>query len=255
MAMLEIEGAMCSFGGLLAVDHCSFEVEEGSITGLIGPNGAGKSTVFNLITGMIPLQGGRINFEGRRLDGIPPHSIARQGIARTFQIPAEFGRMTVLENLAVVPADQSGEAMLSALFNIGWVNRQEAAIRATAHEMLTALNLDHLADELASNLSTGQKKLLELGRALMSEPRLVLLDEPAAGVNPTLMRDITAQIESLRSERNITFVIVEHDVPLIMEMCDQVIVLAEGKVIASGDPDTVRQDERVLEAYLGGIEG
>ncbi len=252
--MLEVEDAMCSFGGIVAVDHCSFEVEEGSITGLIGPNGAGKSTVFNLITGMIPLQGGRINFEGRRLDGIPPHSIARQGIARTFQIPAEFGRMTVLENLAVVPAEQSGEAMLSALFNIGWVNRQEAAIRATAHEMLTALNLDYLADELASNLSTGQKKLLELGRALMSEPRLVLLDEPAAGVNPTLMRDITAQIENLRSERNITFVIVEHDVPLIMEMCDQVIVLAEGKVIASGDPDTVRQDERVLEAYLGGVE-
>ncbi len=254
MSMLELEDVMCSFGGLVAVDHCSFEIEEGSITGLIGPNGAGKSTIFNLITGMVPLQAGRINFEGRRLDGIPPHSVARQGIARTFQIPAELGRMTVLENLAVVPADQYGEAMLSALFSVGWVNRQEAKIRETAHQMLQALNLDHLADELAANLSTGQKKLLELGRALMSEPRLVLLDEPAAGVNPTLMRGIAARIETLRSDQNITFVIVEHDVPLIMEMCDRVIVLAEGKVIASGDPDTVRHDERVLDAYLGGIE-
>ena len=165
--MLELEDVMCSFGGLVAVDHCSFEIEEGSITGLIGPNGAGKSTIFNLITGMVPLQGGRINFEGRRLDGIPPHSVARQGIARTFQIPAELGRMTVLENLAVVPADQSGEAMLSALFSVGWVNRQEAKIREMAHQMLQALNLDHLAEELAANLSPGQKKLLELGGALM----------------------------------------------------------------------------------------
>ena len=251
---MKVEDAVCAFGGLRAVDNCSFEVEAGTITGLIGPNGAGKSTMFNLITDMVPLQSGRIFFDGRRLDGIPPHSVARRGVARTFQIPGELGRMTALENLALVPEGQLGEAMFTSLFAPMVVRRQEERIRAQAREVLKLLLLDHLEDELAANLSTGQKKLLEIGRALMASPKLVLLDEPAAGVNPTLMRTIAQTIRDLRDEQGITWVIVEHDVPLIMEMCDSVIVMAEGKVIAHGTPEEVRSDARVLEAYLGGIE-
>ncbi len=250
---MKVEDAVCAFGGLRAVDNCSFEVEAGTITGLIGPNGAGKSTMFNLITDMVPLQSGRIFFDGRRLDGIPPHSVARRGVARTFQIPGELGRMTVLENLALVPEGQLGEAMFTSLFAPMVVRRQEERIRAQVREVLKLLLLDHLENELAANLSTGQKKLLEIGRALMASPKLVLLDEPAAGVNPTLMRTIAQTIRDLRDEQGITWVIVEHDVPLIMEMCDSVIVMAEGKVIAHGTPEEVRSDARVLEAYLGGI--
>ncbi len=245
---------MCAFGGLRAVDNCSFEVEGGTITGLIGPNGAGKSTIFNLITDMVPLQSGRIFFDGRRLDGIPPHSVARRGVARTFQIPGELGRMTVLENLALVPEGQLGEAMFTSLFAPGVVRRQEERIREQAREVLGLLQLTHLEDELAANLSTGQKKLLEIGRALMASPKLVLLDEPAAGVNPTLMREIADTIRKLRDDSGITWVIVEHDVPLIMDLSDRVIVMAEGKVIADGTPDEVRSDKRVLDAYLGGVE-
>ena len=245
---------MCAFGGLRAVDNCSFEVEGGTITGLIGPNGAGKSTMFNLITDMVPLQSGQIFFDGRRLDGIPPHSVARRGVARTFQIPGELGRMTVLENLALVPEGQLGEAMFTSLFAPGVVRRQEERVREQAREVLGLLQLTHLEDELAANLSTGQKKLLEIGRALMASPKLVLLDEPAAGVNPTLMREIADTIRKLRDDRGITWVIVEHDVPLIMDLSDRVIVMAEGKVIADGTPDEVRSDKRVLDAYLGGVE-
>ena len=252
--ILKVENAVCAFGGLRAVDDCSFDVEAGTITGLIGPNGAGKSTMFNLITDMVQLQSGRIFFDGHRLDGIPPHSVARRGVARTFQIPGELGRMTVLENLALVPEGQLGEAMFTSLFAPMVVRRQEAEIREQARGVLELLELTHLEEELAANLSTGQKKLLEIGRALMASPKLVLLDEPAAGVNPTLMRNIAQTIRDLRDERGITWVIVEHDVPLIMEMCDQVIVMAEGRVIANGTPDAVRSDARVLEAYLGGIE-
>ena len=210
--------------------------------------------MFNLITDMVQLQSGRIFFDGHRLDGIPPHSVARRGVARTFQIPGELGRMTVLENLALVPEGQLGEAMFTSLFAPMVVRRQEAEIREQARGVLELLELTHLEEELAANLSTGQKKLLEIGRALMASPKLVLLDEPAAGVNPTLMRNIAQTIRDLRDERGITWVIVEHDVPLIMEMCDQVIVMAEGRVIANGTPDAVRSDARVLDAYLGGIE-
>ena len=210
--------------------------------------------MFNLITDMAAMDSGRIIFDGHRLDGIPPHSVARRGVARTFQIPGELGRMTVLENLALVPEGQIGEAMFMSLFAPMVVRRQEERIRRHVREVLKLLLLDHLENELAANLSTGQKKLLEIGRALMASPKLVLLDEPMAGVNPALMRNITQTIRDLREERDITWVIVEHDVPLIMELCDRVIVMAEGRVIANGTPDVIRSDERVLEAYLGGIE-
>lgn len=252
--ILKVEDAVCAFGGIRAVDNCSFEVEVGTITGLIGPNGAGKSTMFNLITDMVPLQSGRIYFDGRRLDGIPPHSVARRGVARTFQIPGELGRMTVLENLALVPEGQLGEAMFTSLFAPRVVRRQEERIREQARAVLGLLQLTHLENELAANLSTGQKKLLEIGRALMASPKLVLLDEPAAGVNPTLMREIAETIRKLRDDRGITWVIVEHDVPLIMDLSDRVIVMAEGKVISEGTPEEVRSDKRVLDAYLGGVD-
>ena len=252
--ILKVENAVCAFGGLRAVDDCSFEVASGTITGLIGPNGAGKSTMFNLITDMVQLQSGRIYFDGRRIDGIPPHSVAKRGVARTFQIPGELGRMTALENLALVPEGQIGEAMFTSLFAPMLVRRQEASIREQARGVLKLLMLDHLEDELAENLSTGQKKLLEIGRALMATPKLVLLDEPAAGVNPSLMRSIQQTIRELRDTRGITWIIIEHDLPLIMELCDQVIVMAEGRVLAHGPPEQVRSDERVLDAYLGGVE-
>ena len=210
--------------------------------------------MFNLITDMVPMQSGRILFDGRRLDGIPPHSVARRGVARTFQIPGELGRLTALENLALVPEGQLGETMFTSIFAPGIVKRQEEQIRAQAREVLNLLQLSHLEDELAANLSTGQKKLLEIGRALMASPKLVLLDEPAAGVNPTLMRNIAQTIRRLRDDQGITWIIVEHDVPLIMEMSDRVIVMAEGKIIADGTPEQVRSDKRVLDAYLGGVE-
>jgi len=249
--LIKIEQLSKSFGGLHAVNNCSFSLEEGRITGLIGPNGAGKTTVFNMIAGFIKPTSGRILFHGEDITGFSPERLFHLGIVRTFQIPHEFGRMTVLENLMLVPPGQEGENLFNAW--LGWrkVRRREREVLRKAEEVLAFLELSHLGNELAANLSGGQKKLLELGRTMMTDAKLVLLDEPAAGVNRTLMSKLARMIQQLHEERGYTFCIIEHDMDLIAELCDPIIVLAEGTVLTEGSMEAIRRDERVLEAYLG----
>jgi branched-chain amino acid transport system ATP-binding protein len=253
--LLEVRGLSKDFGGLRAVNACSFAVAEGCITGLIGPNGAGKSTVFGLISGFLRPDAGRVYLAGEDITGLAPHQVFRRGLCRTFQIPREHASLTVLENLMLVPPDQLGERFWNPLFRPGAVRRQERAIRELALEVLEFLTLSPVRDEYAGNLSGGQKKLLELARTLMAAPRIVLLDEPAAGVNPSLMARIREKIVQLNRERGITFLLIEHDIPLVMGLCDPVIVMNQGTKLAAGPPDSVRSDPRVLEAYLGGRHG
>lgn len=249
--IIEIRDVVKDFGGIRAVNHCSFQVQSGTITGLIGPNGAGKTTLFNLITGFLPCTSGQILFEGKRVDRLPPHQIVHLGIVRTFQIPRELKRMTVLENLMLVPSHQVGERIWSPWFLPWKVSRQEREIEAQALDVLRFVNLFDLKDEYAGNLSTGQKKLLELARTLMAKPRLVLLDEPGAGVNPTLMKELVENIRRACFERGLTFLLIEHDMDLVMQLCNPIIVMGNGEYIMEGTPEEVQQDKRVLEAYLG----
>ena len=250
--MLTVDSISKSFGGLTAVNSCSFTIESQSITGLIGPNGAGKTTIFNVIAGAMIPDGGRVQFQGMDITGQPAHTLFHLGIMRTFQIPQEFFAMTVLENLMVVPAKQSGENLFYALLSPGNVAAREKEVRERAIDVLDFLRLTHVIDELAGNLSGGQKKLLELGRAMMADPDIVLLDEPGAGVNPTLLGELAEMIERLNKERHYTFCIIEHNMDMIARLCDPVIVMVEGGVLMQGDMDTVRADPRVLDAYLGG---
>lgn len=250
--MLEVKNLKKSFGGLYAVCDLSFSIKSERITGLIGPNGAGKTTIFNLITGFLKPDSGEIIFEGKRIDGLPPHQIFRKGICRTFQIPREFKNMTVLENLMVVPSSQLGERLWNSWLKIKEVRRQELLIREKAIEVLKFLELEGLKDEYAKNLSGGQKKLLELGRVLMADPKLILLDEPGAGVNRVLLKQLAETIKRLCFEKGITFLIIEHDMDLITYLCNPVIVITEGKRLAEGTPEEIKKDRRVLEAYLGG---
>jgi branched-chain amino acid transport system ATP-binding protein len=250
--LLQVDGVTKAFGGLKAVNDCSLEVPEGSITGLIGPNGAGKTTLFNIITGFIKPDAGRIYFCDGRIDGLEPHNVFKRGLVRTFQIPRELKSMTVLENLMIVPPNQDGEKLWYTWF-IPWrVGKQEDAILEKAYHVLDFVSLSHLRDEYAANLSGGQKKLLELARVLMCDPRMILLDEPAAGVNRTLMRRLVEDIERLRRELGITFFVIEHDMDIVTQLCDTLIVMSEGTKLAEGLPEEVKADERVLEAYLGG---
>ena len=250
--MLTVERLTKRFGGIRAVEECSFEIAKGTITGLIGPNGAGKTTTFNMIAGAMRPTSGRVLFEGRDITGLPPHELYRLGILRTFQIPKEFGRLTVLENLMAAAPDQPGEGIFLNWLRPGRVRAREDEVLARAEESLAFLGLSHVRDELAGNLSGGQKKLVELGRTMMTDARLVLLDEPGAGVNPTLMRRIMEMILRLKLERGYTFCIIEHDMDLIAELCNPVVVLAAGRVLTVGTMAEVRADERVIDAYFGG---
>ena len=250
--MLEAKGLVRAFGRFNAVDGVDLEVAPGTITGLIGPNGAGKSTLFNLIAGALPPTAGAIRFDGADITGLPPNRIFTRGLARTFQIPRPFPRMTVLENAMLVPLRQSGERFWSNWLAGRRVAREERAIRARAAEALSFCGLGQKHDELAGNLSGGQQKLLELARVMMIDPKLILLDEPAAGVTPALMETLVEKIVAL-NRRGITFLIIEHNMDLVMRICHPVIVMMHGRVIARGSPDDVRKDPRVLDAYLGEV--
>jgi branched-chain amino acid transport system ATP-binding protein len=250
--MLEVKNIQKSFGGLRAVDDCSLMVNEGSITGLIGPNGAGKTTLFNLITGFFKPDRGEIIFEGERIEGLSPDKIFHKKVFRTFQITREFDRMTVLENLMIIPAFQVGERIWNTWLRPGKVKRQEIDFKDKALDVLEFVELIDLKNEYAGTLSGGQKKLLELAKSMMAQPRMVLLDEPGAGVNPTLMKKLVGNIRKLCKEKGMTFFLIEHDMDLVMSLCDPVIVMSEGKKLAEGKPADIKKDKSVLEAYLGG---
>jgi branched-chain amino acid transport system ATP-binding protein len=250
--MLEIRSVHKSFGGLKAVSDCSMLVNEGSITGLIGPNGAGKTTLFNLITGFYKPDNGEIHFQGERIEGLPPDRIFHKKVFRTFQVTREFEQMTVLENLMIIPSQQIGERVWNTWICPKRVKMQEHELAQKADEVLEFVELKKLKDEYAGNLSGGQKKLLELAKSMMADPKLVLLDEPGAGVNPTLMRKLVSHIRKLCEQKGITFFLIEHDMDLVMNLCNPVIVMSEGKKLAEGHPEEIKKDECVLEAYLGG---
>jgi branched-chain amino acid transport system ATP-binding protein len=252
VAMLEVQDLVKTFGGLIVLNRCSFQVRRGTITGLIGPNGAGKTTLFNVLTGFIKPDSGRVRFNGQDITGLAPHRIFHQRICRTFQIPREFRDMTVLENLMLIPPGQFGEQLRYPWLRPTVVRQQEAQIRDKALEVLTAVRLLGLREEYARNLSGGQKKLLELARTMMAEPELLLLDEPGAGVNPTLMDELAEYIVQLARDRGVTILLIEHDMDLVRRLCDPVIVLSEGRLLVEGAFEMVAKDPRVLEAYLGG---
>jgi branched-chain amino acid transport system ATP-binding protein len=249
---LRVENLRKEFGGITAVDGASFAVEKGSLTGLIGPNGAGKSTTFNCIAGVHEPTAGKVYFQGQDITGYSPHQVANRGLMRTFQIAREMEDMTVLENMMLAPRGQTGESLTYSVMPglRGRVVEQETDLRERAWETLELFEIDHLAGEYAGNLSGGQRKLLEMARVLMADPEMVLLDEPLAGVNPTLERKLLDRIHSLREE-GLTFLLVEHDMDVIMENCEHVIVMHQGTVLAEGEADDIRNDDRVIDAYLG----
>ncbi len=249
--MITVEGVSKYFGGVHAVENCTLEIARGSITGLIGPNGAGKTTLFNIIAGLFPPTHGRITLDGEDVTGLTPHELFHKGLVRTFQIAHEFSTMTVLENLMMVPDRQHGETLMNAWIAREKVRAQERQIREKAEEVLAFLKIEHLNYERAGNLSGGQKKLLELGRTMMVDAKVVLLDEVGAGVNRTLLAEIGDAIIKLNKERGYTFCMIEHDMDFISRLCDPVIVMAEGSVLAQGTATEVRADETVIEAYLG----
>lgn len=249
--MITVENLTKKFGGFTAVNNASLTIEKGSITGLVGPNGAGKTTLFNVIAGVHAPSGGRVTLDGEDITGLPPHALFHKGLLRTFQIAHEFGTMSVRENLMMVPGGQSGESLMDVWLKPAKIRAEEEALRAKANDVIEFLEISHVADELAGNLSGGQKKLLELGRTMMVDAKIVFLDEVGAGVNRTLLNTIGDAIIRLNKERGYTFCVIEHDMDFIGRLCDPVIVMAEGGVLAEGTLDEIKANEHVIEAYLG----
>ena len=249
--ILHVENISKFFGGLAAVNNCSLKIKKGSITGIIGPNGSGKTTLFNLIAGNLKSSKGCVIFNNENITNMPSYQLFSKGLLRTFQIAHEFSNLTVLENLMMVPSNQSGENLITALINPKLVEREEDQLKEKALEVIEFLNLKHLSNELAGNLSGGQKKLLELGRTMMVDAKLVLLDEVGAGVNRTLLKDLGTAILRLNKEKGYTFCMIEHDIDFISRMCDPVIVMSEGSVLFEGTSDEVKKNDKVIDSYLG----
>ena len=249
--ILQIDNLSKYFGGLAAVSSCSLQIKKGSITGIIGPNGSGKTTLFNLIAGNLQPSSGKVMFNNEDITSVPSYELFSKGILRTFQIAHEFTNLTVLENLMMVPGNQSGEKLMTALLKPKLVKEEEETVKQKAFEVIDFLNLKHLSNELAGNLSGGQKKLLELGRTMMVDAKIVLLDEVGAGVNRALLKDIGTAILRLNKEKGYTFCMIEHDMDFISRMCNPVIVMAEGSVLFEGTPEEVKKNEKVIESYLG----
>ncbi|WP_435194405.1 ABC transporter ATP-binding protein [Natronomonas sp. EA1] len=252
--VLETQGLRKTFGGLVATDDASFQVERGTITGMIGPNGAGKSTLFNLVSGFYEPDEGQVFVNGTDVTDMPPHEVAHEGLIRTFQTPRKLEGMTVREAMLVGPNPQLGESVIPLFTSPGKVQQEESELLAHAEELLERFEIDHLIDQPSTDLSGGQLKLVELARAITTEPDILLLDEPVAGVNPTLANDIKRFIRTLNEEEDLTFLIIEHDMPFIMDLADPVIVLDQGHVLMEGTPEEVKNDSRVIDAYLGGAE-
>ena len=249
--MIKVDNVYKHFGGFKAVNGATLEIKEGSITGLIGPNGAGKTTLFNVIAGVFPPTSGVVTMSDTNITGLTPHELFGQGLLRTFQIAHEFSSMSVLENLMMVPGGQSGESLWNTWFKRKKIAQEEAKLEKRARDVLAFLTIDHLAEEKAGNLSGGQKKLLELGRTMMVDAKVVFLDEVGAGVNRTLLNTIADAILRLNRERGYTFCIIEHDMDFISRLCDPVIVMSEGRVLAEGTAEEIKNNEQVIEAYLG----
>jgi branched-chain amino acid transport system ATP-binding protein len=249
--MLAVDNLQKSFGSLIAVDGATFEIEEGELVGMIGPNGAGKTTTFNCISGVLGTDGGSVTFDGSEVTGAKPHQLAREGMIRTFQQTREFPTMTVEENMLLAAPDHPGERVWHAVGRTDASADREAEATERAHELLDVFDIESMAGEYAGNLSGGQRKLLELARALMLDPEMLLLDEPFAGVNPTLTKEIAEHILTL-SEDGLTLLIIEHELETLTEMVDRLIVMADGAVLATGTPDEIMEDQRVIDAYLGG---
>ena len=249
--ILEINNLSKYFGGLSAVSECSLKVKKGTITGIIGPNGSGKTTLFNLIAGNLKCSAGSVMFNNENITNVPSYELFSKGLLRTFQIAHEFTNMTVIENLMVVPGNQKGESLLYALMNKKKIDKDDEVIKEKAIEVLQFLKIEHLRNERAGNLSGGQKKLLELARTMMVDAKIVFLDEVGAGVNKTLLNDISDSILRLNKEKGYTFCMIEHDFNFITKLCDPIIVLAEGSVLFKGTAEEVKKNEKVIESYLG----
>ena len=249
--LLEVEEVVKRFGGIRAVDGATLNVREGSITALIGPNGAGKTTLFNVVTGFYRGDRGSVRFDGDRVFGEPPYELARRGMVRTFQITKALAAMPVIDNMMLAAPNQPGELFRNLILRPRAVRAREKEVRERAVELLGLFNLTDLADDYAGTLSGGQRKLLELARALMAEPKLLLLDEPMAGINPALGARLLDHMQRLRRESGVTFLFIEHDMEVVMNHSDRVVVMAEGRVIAEGEPHEVRRDQQVIDAYLG----
>ncbi|MDS0300569.1 ABC transporter ATP-binding protein [Halogeometricum sp. S1BR25-6] len=250
MSLLAVENLVKTFGGLRALDGLSVSVDRGELVGVMGPNGAGKSTFFNCVSGVVSPDGGRVLLDGADVTGDSPESLARTGMVRTFQHTRELETMTVRDNVRLAASDQPGERTLPALFRTESMRDREQEVRERADGLVETFELDHLADEYSGSLSGGQRKLLELARVLMLDPNLLLLDEPFAGVNPTLTREIAGRIRALNDE-GMTVVVIEHELETLTELVDRLVVLQQGSLLVEGDPETVLSDERVIEAYLG----